>query len=182
VLSDRQVRFGYGERVVEVEPLGLVLKGRSWYLVARSGERLFTYAVRRLRRPELLDEPVARPDDFDLAATWGRLVAEFEAGLPSVEIRLRASTAAIARLRRVVDSRSRQLTDWHGEPAESGWRCLTVSFERLEYALPALVGLGAEVEVLEPLELRRAIVTEADSLAQLYARAGGVLVSTQSGP
>jgi predicted DNA-binding transcriptional regulator YafY len=59
---------------------------------------------------------------------------------------------------------------------------LTVSFERLEYALPALLGLGAEVEVLEPLELRRAIVTEADSLAQLYARAGGVLVSTQSGP
>jgi predicted DNA-binding transcriptional regulator YafY len=205
VLSDRQVRFGYGDAGKEqpgkgqpgkgqageedsgweepegearrsarrvVEPLGLVLKGRSWYLVARWGGRVLTFAVRRVRQPELLDGPVERPDDFDLAATWVRLVAEFEAGLPSVEVRLRASTVAMARLRRVVDSRNWQRTDWQVEPDESGWRCLSVSFERLEYARVALLGLGAEVEVLGPVELRQAIATEAGSLAQLYGRLG----------
>jgi predicted DNA-binding transcriptional regulator YafY len=177
VLSDRQVRFGYGaagksvRRVVE--PLGLVLKGRSWYLVARRAERLLTYAVRRLREPELLEEPVTREDDFDLAATWGRLVAEFEAGLPSVEVRVRASSSAIARLRRVVDSRSWERTDWHGEADEDGWRSLSVRFERIEHAAPALLGLGAEVEVLGPVELRQTLIAAVDSLAHLYRRVGG---------
>jgi predicted DNA-binding transcriptional regulator YafY len=174
VLADRRIRFGYGDsgksakRVVD--PLGLVLKGRAWYLVARRGERLLTYAVKRMRHPELLDEGYFRPRDFDLASSWNTLVAEFEASLPVVEVRLRVSPAGRGRLPRLVDSSRRDRTDWEGELDEDreGWRLMTVTFERIEYAAQELLGLGADVEVLEPIELRHMIVDAVGSLARLY--------------
>ncbi|MGD0083658.1 MAG: WYL domain-containing protein [Acidimicrobiales bacterium] len=175
VLSDRQVRFRYAapgqEGLRVVEPFGLVLKGRSWYLVARRGERMLTYAVRRVSSPELADERIVRPADFDLAATWERLVGEFEASLPSVEVVVRASTVGLARLPRLVDSRSRQRTNWDGERDEGGWRRLSITFERIEYARQELLGLGADVEVLEPPELRQMMAAEVNALAHLYGAA-----------
>jgi predicted DNA-binding transcriptional regulator YafY len=177
VLSDQRVRFGYGkqgkaERRI-VEPLGLVLKGRSWYLVGRRGERTLTFAVRRIRYLEPTDQRLVRPDDFDLAATWDRLVADFEAALPSFGVVVRASPAASARLPRLVDTRSRELTNWAGEPDKDGWRRLSLTFERPEYAQQVLLGLGSEVEVLEPAELREGIVAVAHALASLYRLTAG---------
>jgi predicted DNA-binding transcriptional regulator YafY len=172
VLSDQQVRFVYttaGRSTrPAVDPLGLVLKGRAWYLVGRRGERLLTYGVRRIGRPELLDGKVTRPADFDLAATWQRLVGEFEASLPSVQVLVRASAAGLARLPRVVDTRSRQSTDWEGGPDLNGWRRVWVTFERIEHAHQALLGLGAEVEVLEPEELRSTVAAAVGALGHLY--------------
>ncbi|MGO9559247.1 MAG: helix-turn-helix transcriptional regulator [Acidimicrobiales bacterium] len=174
VLADRKVRFGYrpGSAKRVVDPLGLVLKGRAWYLVARHDERQLTYAVRRMRSPELLDEGFTRPRDFELASTWEALVSEFESSLPVVEVRLRVSPAGLRRLPRLVDSRRRERTDWEGnpDPGEEGWRRLKVTFERLEYAAQELLGLGSDVEVLEPAELRATMVTAADSLARMYGR------------
>jgi len=173
VLSDRQVRFRYGGPDREdgrlVEPLGLVLKGRSWYLVARRGGRMLTYAVRRISAPELTELDVERPAGFDLATTWGRLVDEFEASLPSVEVLVRASPAGLSRLPGIVDGRNRQRTNWGGEPDEDGWRRLTVTFERIEYARQGLLGLGADVEVLAPLELRDMMAAAGAALARLYS-------------
>jgi predicted DNA-binding transcriptional regulator YafY len=172
VLSDQMVRFGYAAANTSprpaVEPLGLVLKGRAWYLVARRDGRLLTYAVRRVHRPELLDTKVARPADFDLAATWEQLVGEFEASLPSVRVLVRTSAVGLARLPRLVDTRSRQSTDWEGEAELNGWKRLWITFERIEHAGQALLGLGAEVEVLEPEELRSTMAAAAAALSELY--------------
>jgi predicted DNA-binding transcriptional regulator YafY len=194
VLADQQVRFRYGgdgpnhmrfrygrpgtAEVRIVEPLGLVLKGRSWYLVARRGERMLTYSVRRMRDLELTDRAVVRPDDFDLATTWDRLVAEFEATLPSVEVVVRASPAALARLRSLVDPRSRDQTDWGAETIEGGWKQLSIRFERLEHAKIALLGLGGDVEVLEPSDLRETMTAEARAVARLYRISSGDGMST----
>ena len=60
---------------------------------------------------------------------------------------------------------------------QAGWRAVTVTFERLEHAKHALLGLGPEVEVLEPLELREAIIAAVGSLAQLYLARGRRLES-----
>jgi predicted DNA-binding transcriptional regulator YafY len=182
VLNSQCVRFSYDKRgkrnLRVVEPLGLVLKGRSWYLVARSGDRMLTFSVGSITQLELTDEPVVRPDDFDLAATWARLVTEFEVSLPSVQVVVRAAPEALARLPRLVDTRAREQTDWNGEPDPDGWRRVAITFERLEYAQIGLLGLGASVEVLEPAELREAIASVVGDLAQLYRVAPAVPPTT----
>jgi predicted DNA-binding transcriptional regulator YafY len=131
-----------------------------------------------MRDLELTDRAVVRPDDFDLATTWDRLVAEFEATLPSVEVVVRASPAALARLRSLVDPRSRDQTDWGAETIEGGWKQLSIRFERLEHAKIALLGLGGDVEVLEPSDLRETMTAEARAVARLYRISSGDGMST----
>lgn len=172
ILAGRMVRFGYGtppdgrERLVH--PLGLVLKGRSWYLVATRDGRTLTYAVPRLHGPVVTDEPSRRPACFDLPAVWDELVAGFEAALPTYRVRLRVAPAAAFRLRRALDARARQETDWSAIADGGAPVVVTVTFEHADHARAELVQLGPEVEVLEPEELRRSIASEARAVAERY--------------
>lgn len=172
VLRQRPVSFAYRQPETAerrtVEPLGLVLKGRSWYLVAMREGRLLTYAAWRIEAAELSEGSVTRPEAFDLAATWAQLVNEFEQSLPSVRVQVRATGDARRRLRRVVDTRSVGVTDWVGTPVGNGWHELTVVFERLEYARHNLLALGSDVEVLAPVELREGVAAEVRAMIKIY--------------
>src|SRR6202000_376777 len=53
-------------------PLGLVLKGGVWYLVAMSGKSIRTYRVAQMLDVEMTDETFARPKGFNLAAPCDR--------------------------------------------------------------------------------------------------------------
>src|SRR5690349_15363857 len=88
VLRGRRLRIVYrpldgeaGERVVD--PLGLVAKTTVWYLVARRDGEMRVYRIARMREAELLDEPCARPEGFDLAAYWREWTTEMIAQAPT---------------------------------------------------------------------------------------------------
>ncbi len=53
-----------------LSPLGIVAKGRSWYLLAHTERGRRTLRVDRISSAEPTGEPAERPDDFDLAAEW----------------------------------------------------------------------------------------------------------------
>lgn len=59
-----------GEVRRELCPLGLVLKGGIWYLVARVEDTVRSYRVSRILAAEVLEEVFDRPAGFDLAAYW----------------------------------------------------------------------------------------------------------------
>lgn len=74
---DRQVRFLYeallhetGERTVD--PLGLVARGSTWYLIATRNVELRTYRVSRMRDAETLEtcEPTGGFRDFRILGTF----------------------------------------------------------------------------------------------------------------
>jgi predicted DNA-binding transcriptional regulator YafY len=172
VWEDRRIAMGYepdvgAPRTREVDPLGLVLKVSTWYLVGGRPHGLRTYRVDRITSIEVLRQPCRRPEGFDLAAFWRRWLADFEARLPAVTVEARVRPEAVARLRYLVDHRSVDSTDWDGAQ-EDGWRRLSLTFERLSEARTALLGLGELVEVLGPAELRSGIAGTARRLAGLY--------------
>src|SRR5207248_11531184 len=53
-----------------VDPLGLVAKGSTWYLVANSLRGFRTFRVSRIENAILLDLPSERPSSFDLESYW----------------------------------------------------------------------------------------------------------------
>ena len=53
-----------------VDPLGMVAKGTSWYLVARAPHGLRTYRVSRMRAVTPLATTFVRPPNFKLASYW----------------------------------------------------------------------------------------------------------------
>jgi len=149
-------RYREGARVVRrtLDPLGLVLKGGAWYLVAHRSAGMRVYRVSRFVSVRVRDEPFERPDDFDLHAYWEKWSRTFEASRPRVEVKLRASALAIRHLPRDL---------------QGGDGVFTVGFENLEEAFRELLKFGPDAEVLEPPELRTRIAETAGEVAQMYA-------------
>jgi predicted DNA-binding transcriptional regulator YafY len=113
------------ERVVS--PLGLVLKGSLWYLVAvRDGQEPHSYRVSRISGAVPTGAAAARPDGFDLAAYWERSVQRFRGGLPRYWALALVHASARARLEQ---TRYVRVAAWlrPGEGAAAG---ATASAER----------------------------------------------------
>jgi predicted DNA-binding transcriptional regulator YafY len=148
-------RYREGKRVVQrtLDPLGLVLKGGAWYLVARRSAGMRVYRVSRFVSVRVRDEPFERPDDFDLGAYWQEWSRTFEASRPRVEVKLRASELALRFLPRDL---------------QAGDGVFTVGFENLEEAFRELLKFGPDAEVLEPPELRARIADTASQVSDLY--------------
>jgi predicted DNA-binding transcriptional regulator YafY len=158
----------------ELDPLGLVLKAGVWYLVARVEETIRTYRVGRIVSCAELDERFERPADFDLAGWWQRSSTQFERSVLREHARVRLSPHGLRRLSTVfgADVAATVLPDGTpaaGTPDNDGWIELDLPIETHDIAVSQLVGLGAEVEVLQPASLRAAL---AELGAAIAARNG----------
>ena len=56
-------------------------------------------------------------------------------------------------------------------PDAGGWLSVTIPIESVERAASDLIGLGADVEVVEPAELRERLAATVQALVRLYAPA-----------
>jgi predicted DNA-binding transcriptional regulator YafY len=154
----RRVRLRYreGVKVVwrTVDPLGLVLKGGAWYLVGRRSAGMRVYRVSRVVSARALPDGFERPPGFELESFWEQWSRAFEQNLPRIEVRVRVAEGVRRRLPR--------------ERRIEADGTVAVSFQSLGEAYRELLGFGADVEVLDPPELRRRIAETAAETAALY--------------
>jgi predicted DNA-binding transcriptional regulator YafY len=174
VWRDRSVRFSYERgdgRAVEREAdaVSLTLKSGFWYLVARVGSLLRVYRVSRMSEVAVSEVEFVRDPAFDLASFWSSWSSDFEAGLDAIPVTVRVAPAAQARVAQMGDPATRPPADSESTLESDGWLRRTLVFEKLEYALAQLLGFGAEVEVIEPAELRAQLAEAALRLSELYA-------------
>jgi predicted DNA-binding transcriptional regulator YafY len=168
VARDRKLAFRYrrasGEEVERlVDPLGLVAKGASWYLVAQTPAGLRTYRVSRIADAQLVDQPCVRPPGFDLAAYWKASTRRFMESRSRYHATLRLNPQAAARVRawHLCEPGAAELA---GEP--DGWVTLRLRFEDEEQARFVALGFGPRAEVVEPESLRQRV---SDDLAAMIA-------------
>ncbi|BCW90246.1 hypothetical protein sos41_34140 [Alphaproteobacteria bacterium SO-S41] len=172
VWGGRRARIQYESWKKEVErdiaPLGLVLKAGVWYLVALAGKGApRTYRVSAIRRLALLDETVERPRDFDLAAYWASWTTDFERRLRSGTATVRLSPRGAERAVELGAAAARAAASATADA--QGWRTIEIPVEAVSQAVGDLMKLGAEIEVIAPAELRRAMAATAATMAALYA-------------
>ena len=65
-----------------LDPLGLVLKGGAWYLVAHRSAGMRVYRVSRFASVRVREEGFERPEGFELASYWDEWSRSFEASRP----------------------------------------------------------------------------------------------------
>jgi len=173
VFGDLTVEARYrgraGPRDCRLQPLGLVLKAGTWYLIASEHDAIRGYRADRLDQVTVTGEQFSRPPGFDLSAFWVTWRDEFERGLPVVTVTVRARSHCIHRLRHAVEQAHAHTVDWHTPPDQAGWSQLVLPFEKLDYARAALLGFGADVEVIDPRELRGQMIATTAALSALYA-------------
>jgi predicted DNA-binding transcriptional regulator YafY len=165
--EDRRVEITYGSsgREFRVSPLGLVAKGRTWYLVAaRADGQIRTYRMQRVTRAALTDEAFTRPAGFDLATHWADACAEFMANRPVYPTELRVRTEALHRL-----SWAPSTTIGETREEDDGWSRVPMTFENAFEARTFLLGMAGDAEVLTPEELRSAIGQAAARMAVLHS-------------
>ncbi|MCC8244132.1 helix-turn-helix transcriptional regulator [Saccharothrix luteola] len=164
-LRIRYVRWAQVEVERTVEPLGLVLKAGTWYLVART-DGLRTYRVSRVLELTALDESFDRPEGFDLVEYWAGWSERFEERMYPMRVTVRMTPNGLKSARVLLGlTAARELKDV--EP-QGEWTTVRVPVESLEHALVDLLRLGPEVDVLEPPELRDRVIARITAMAAVY--------------
>jgi len=164
-----EVTYRRGEGTVErrLDPLGLVQKAGTWYLVARHGEDLRTYRVARIDAAEIRDERFERPDGFDLASWWAESSAAFDRSMLRTSVRVRLSPGAARRLAEVTDQvAAREALATAEPPDHAGVTTVDLPVESVEVAAHQLLSLAPEVEAVAPPELRARLHTAGAELAR----------------
>ena len=157
VVDAVQVRLAYVDRERRetervVHPLGLVAKASVWYLVAGTEAGLRTFLVSRVRGVTRTDDPVERPEGFDLAATWEQIKEELESGRTPLVVSLVVDARAVPWVRGMFGRRA-----MIGDVRRDGRTEATVRTWSVEAAASELAAFGEHVEVLEPSAVRDAL-------------------------
>ncbi|WP_030607292.1 helix-turn-helix transcriptional regulator [Streptomyces sclerotialus] len=158
---------GEGRRVLH--PLGLVLKGGIWYLVALAGGTPRTYRISRLRTVAATGESFERPAGFDLAAYWEESSRRLETALYQDTALLRISPRAQRMLPMQFGAAGTRALETAGPPDDEGWVEVEMAVETQAVAVADLLRLGTEAEVLGPPGLRAAFARTVTELARRYA-------------
>lgn len=174
IWRERQIEITYerwsGRVARRLSPLGLVLKGGTWYLVASVEAQLRTYKVSNILTLEILDEPAFRPPSFDLQAHWSSWSAEFEARLTTDRARVRISAEGLRLLRDTYPALAAVVQATRIPSTPGGWIEADLPLESLDYSAGQILRLGCEIEVLAPQALRDRLAQEARDILEFYSR------------
>lgn len=172
-MSIRYQRPGRPDQPVQrlLDPLGLVLKTDSWYLIAAHRRCLRTYRVSRIASVRVHEEAALRPSGFSLPEYWERSRAEFEASRRTLPVRMSIPESAIDALRAAAPGVDIETALASAIPAGDRLE-LTLLMEGLEIAAAQLLAVDG-VAIEEPDELRRRLLDRGRDLAARN-RAGGL--------
>jgi predicted DNA-binding transcriptional regulator YafY len=180
VWEGRRIEIDYdrGDRLVTrlLDPLGLVLKAGTWYLVGQHDGQLRTYRISRVRGAAPLDERAVRPEDFDLPAYWAESIATYEREAPRLEVVVRVRRDRMRRLEDVLEGSALASAVDLDDPDPGTWRRLRMQLDWPAEATGRLLAMGTALEVVEPAELRAEIAALARSVAEAYAPAPAAAV------
>ncbi|MGW6619372.1 helix-turn-helix transcriptional regulator [Streptomyces erythrochromogenes] len=181
-----------GEVRRELHPLGLVLKGGIWYLVAGvgagvgagdagrdgdgdgaggevGGDAVRTYRVARFLAVDTAEDGFERPAGFELASYWQESTDRLDAALRRRTAQLRLSPRGRQLLPMQFGAAGTRALADAGPPDADGWVRISLAVESEAIAVGDLLRLGTEAEVLGPPALRRALAETVAALAGRYA-------------
>jgi predicted DNA-binding transcriptional regulator YafY len=151
-----------------IEPLGLVLKGGVWYVVAQRDGNARTYKLSQILSLETTTETFQRPRDFDLPRYWEESTKQFERDIYIGTAKVRANVVGRRKLRDLSETMKRAIEALTLETDAEGWAEFVIPVEEPVWASHELTKVGADVEVLEPAELRALVVSNVEKMARRY--------------
>ncbi|MBN8199715.1 MULTISPECIES: helix-turn-helix transcriptional regulator [Bacillaceae] len=148
-----------------VEPLGLIAKGNTWYLIAASDEQIKSYRASRIVDADLINEKFSRPSDFDLADYWQESKQKFISSLPKFEVEVEMSPSIIQR----INFTGRFVRVIHMDnPRDNGWIPVSLSFDTEQEAREYILGFGNQIKIVRPVSLRKSVWEMAESVVNFY--------------
>jgi predicted DNA-binding transcriptional regulator YafY len=172
VWSSQQIKIRYRSWKADVQrtadPLGLVLKGGNWYLVARVGTDTRSFRVSNILSMTDTGTTVKPPRAFNLADYWTTSSRSFEKSLYSGKAVLRVSREGFRRLCDMPSLVAAAARASAGHHDRGGWRTVEIPIESIDHAAIELLRLGHNAIVLTPHDLASRIKETARGMTALY--------------
>ena len=161
VLIDIHYENWDGERKpYTLAPYSLVYKAYKWYLVAYNSQRdlMLTYRVSRISNITITKTPFERNSEFDIERYWQETSEKFQKKVPSYPVTLRVKPNVMTYFKTLFVGRYEILEK------NTDWWILEVKFTVFEEARTSVLGLGTEVEVIQPKALHLAVIELAQAI------------------
>ena len=160
---------GSGVRWRRIEPYGLVFKGLSrrhmrtgvWYLVAYclTCRTFQTFRVSYIENLCVRKDPITLQPDFDLPSYWEQASRQLEDHNQPLSLILHVAVSARHGLR----GNSTILSE-----ERDGSVIVQIDVESFEAAVSTVLALGADATVISPENVRKAVITTARAIADMY--------------
>ena len=170
VLSIRYESWN-GTKDRTIQPLGLVLKAGIWYVaaLADAGKPPRTYRLSNIQKLTVQPGTFRYPRKFDLATFWQAATRRFEAEIYSGTATVRVTPLGMKKIATISTAVSDAATRTAGaDPGQRDWIRLNIPIESIEHAAHQLLSIGADIEVLDPPELRNRIHMLIRAVSALY--------------
>lgn len=162
------VKRGASEpRTLHIKPLGLSYQDSNIYLVCAfrglPDGKLASLPLHRFLFAKATWDDVGRPDGFDMNSFEARRSLIGQKSEHPVQLRLRISQTLYERLEENPLTADQQL-----QPSDEAWWLMTGSLPLSQGLELWILSQGEQLEVLEPVELRKQIASSARRMAALY--------------
>ncbi len=155
-----------------VKPLGLVLKAGIWYMaaMAEAGKDPRIYRLSNIQKMSVRQSTFRYPRNFDLATFWQASTQRFEAEIYEGTATIRVTARGMRKLMELSAAMGQAAAkSAKVDPKDKGWSLAVIPIEAIEQAAGQLMGIGADLQVLEPAALRKHIRELVGVLAKVYA-------------
>ncbi len=173
VMENKKVTMEYKKANNEmktyiINPLGLVLKGSTWYLIAINSRNSYrNFRLSRIINFTVLEGSFTRPEGFILAQYWKESKKEFIQNLPAYQVEVEVSRQIINRIMFT----GRFVRHLHESPKQpnSEWVQLSLEFPTEEEAINFILGFGNQIRVDSPVHLQSILAKKANEVLELYS-------------
>lgn len=165
VLADAVLTIHYqrsnGEVLTrDVEAYGMVAKLNVWYLVGAHAGNFRTYRLSRILKLQTTGETFQRDPDFKLIDYWQANARAFVATIPHYPVRIAVKASRQQWVANFLTLNSVTFTSTD----DPDWLETTIDFDTLERAVTGLIAIVCDIRILEPTELKTALLNHAQEV------------------
>lgn len=147
---------------VELNPLGLVCKRGTWYLVAINNDIIKTYKVTSIESALLMPHTFIRPNDFNLKSYWTESTSNFKSLIPKHTFTFKVSTNVLNNIK------ERQFITISETLYKENDIYLKIKFDAIWQGVEFAFGYGKSIKIIEPIEAISETKRKAQEVIDLY--------------
>lgn len=172
VMEDRQLMMKYRkvnneEKTYRINPLGLVAKGNTWYIIALNHEGEYrNFKISRIVHVDLLEDRFERPKEFVLKEYWKNSKRDFIQALPEFNVEVEISKHIIDRI--MFTGRFVRMIQADDTDGGDSWIKSSLSFPTKEEAINFILGFGNQMKLITPVYLQNELTKRAEEVIKLY--------------
>jgi predicted DNA-binding transcriptional regulator YafY len=173
IQQDKRIHLEYQGRFETrlefiAEPIGLVAKMNTWYLVGRTSGFLRVFNMDDILTVRILNEEFMRPDDFDLAEFWAEWCKSTREQRSFYPVRVALTPSLFEKLPFYLGEAVKFFVGETIMIDGQEWRIAIIHYDIFFRARESILNFGRSAWVLEPEALRCSVQDFAQQIVNMY--------------